>query len=130
MTPRPNTAPLLLSTPDFDWSHNNIGICLFDSDQVSAAIDEYREAIRLRPDFVEAQNNLGNALTPRRALRRSHRRVPGCPRLASGRGRRAVQPAVVLMKAGHRSEAANQLREILKSHPDLPQVQALLEQAQ
>ena len=30
--------------------------------RMADAIDEYRQAIRIQPDFTEAQNNLGNAL--------------------------------------------------------------------
>ncbi len=57
--------------PDFDWSHNNLGIALAqDPDSLPQAIVEYREAIQLRPTFAEAHNNLANALArmgPRRS---------------------------------------------------------------
>jgi tetratricopeptide (TPR) repeat protein len=43
-------------------NHNNQGIELNDKGQLDAAIAEFREAVRLEPDFVDAHFNLGSAL--------------------------------------------------------------------
>ena len=40
-------------------AHSNLGIALRDQGKVDEAIDEYREAIRIRPDLAEAHVNLG-----------------------------------------------------------------------
>ncbi|MDB4285648.1 tetratricopeptide repeat protein, partial [bacterium] len=42
--------------------HNNLGIALFSKGQYDEAIEHYREALRIKPDFEPAHNNLGNAL--------------------------------------------------------------------
>ncbi|MBN3752028.1 tetratricopeptide repeat protein [Paraburkholderia sp. Tr-20389] len=41
---------------------NDLGIVLSERGQVAQAIERYRRAIALRPDYPEAHNNLGNAL--------------------------------------------------------------------
>jgi len=39
-----------------------LGFALYHKGQYDAAIAEYREAIRLKPGFAEAHNNLGMAI--------------------------------------------------------------------
>jgi tetratricopeptide (TPR) repeat protein len=40
-------------------AHNNLSVALEEKGQTDVAIRQYQEAIRLKPDFAEAQNNLG-----------------------------------------------------------------------
>jgi tetratricopeptide (TPR) repeat protein len=44
-------------------AHNNLGIVLGNQGRVSDAIEHYKEALRLKPDYAEAHNNLGFALS-------------------------------------------------------------------
>src|SRR5205823_6571507 len=44
--------------------HNNIGLVLAQSDEDDKATAEFREAIRLYPDYAEAHANLGATLIP------------------------------------------------------------------
>ena len=48
--------------PDAALAHNNLGLILDGRDRVDEAVAHYREALRLKPDFVEAQSNMGLAL--------------------------------------------------------------------
>jgi protein O-mannosyl-transferase len=41
---------------------NNLGILLARSGQLQAAIEQYEQALRIRPNYTDAYNNLGNAL--------------------------------------------------------------------
>jgi Flp pilus assembly protein TadD len=43
-------------------AHFDRGTALYDKGDLDGAIAEYREAIRLRPDYAEAHVYLGNAL--------------------------------------------------------------------
>ena len=43
-------------------AHHNIGVALKWLKDPAGAAREYREAIRISPDFAEAHNNLGNVL--------------------------------------------------------------------
>jgi tetratricopeptide (TPR) repeat protein len=54
----------LAHCPDNFYAHNNLGIELEKlPDRRPDAIAQYREALRLNPDFPEGHNSLGNALT-------------------------------------------------------------------
>ena len=45
------------------WTaHNDLGVTLSDAGRLSAAIGHFKEALRLKPDYVDARYNLGNAL--------------------------------------------------------------------
>ncbi|CEG12360.1 hypothetical protein MSIBF_A2190001 [groundwater metagenome] len=43
-------------------AHNNLGNLLGDLKRFEEAEKEYREAIRLNPNYADAHNNLGNLL--------------------------------------------------------------------
>jgi len=43
-------------------AHHRLGSALYAKGQYDAAIAEFKEAIRLNPDFAEAHNDLGSAL--------------------------------------------------------------------
>ncbi len=63
---------VLARNPDCWMAHNNLGKALLDSrtpDGLAEATEHFQAAVRLKPDFVEAYNNLGNALqrTPGRS---------------------------------------------------------------
>ncbi len=48
--------------PDAEVAYNSLGVGLVSRGKLADAIDQFREAIRLRPTYVEAHNNLGTAL--------------------------------------------------------------------
>lgn len=117
--------------PDYDWAHNNLGICLAETPEgLPTAMDEYRAAIRLRPSFPEAHNNLANAMVE---MGRYPEAFP------EYRAALAAQPdfiaarynyALALMKDNQHAEAAVQLHEILRQQPDMDAARFLLEMAQ
>ena len=43
-------------------AHYDLGVTLFESQQIEAAITHYRQAAQLRPDDYRVHVNLGNAL--------------------------------------------------------------------
>ncbi|RQS98946.1 tetratricopeptide repeat protein, partial [Burkholderia contaminans] len=51
----------LVERPDASY-FNNLGNMLRESGRLDDAIERYRRAVALRPDYPEAHNNLGNAL--------------------------------------------------------------------
>ena len=57
----------LSKDPDCWMAHNNLGVYLMDNGSLDASIAHLRNAVRLKPGYSEAHNNLGNALS----------RVPG-----------------------------------------------------
>jgi tetratricopeptide (TPR) repeat protein len=52
----------LAKNPGCWMAHNNLGMALTESGRTAEAITHLREAVRLKPDYADAHNNLGNAL--------------------------------------------------------------------
>jgi len=52
----------LAKNPACWMARYNLGINLAEEDQTDAAISQYQQALRLKPDIAEAHNNLGTAL--------------------------------------------------------------------
>jgi protein O-mannosyl-transferase len=114
--------------PGFDWSHNNLGICLANTpDGLPEAMTEYRTAIQLRPGFAEAHNNLANALSQTghldEALVEYQAALAAQPSLVTAR----YNMALALLYAGRRDEAAAQLREVIHERPDLVVARIMLQ---
>ena len=53
---------LRLGTPDAHIAHNGLGVALMNVGRVAEAAEEFREALRLRPDYEFARANLDRAL--------------------------------------------------------------------
>ena len=62
MNKRSSTSAGLEVRPSDPAFHNNLGNVLRDQSQLTAAVAQYQEAVRLNPDFAPAHNNLGNVL--------------------------------------------------------------------
>ena len=56
------------------------------------AIRQYQEAIRLKPDYAEAHNNLGNALAEKGQMDEAIRQYPGSHPPETGLRRGPLQP--------------------------------------
>ncbi len=52
----------LAKNPGCWMAHNNLGMALTEAGRPAEAITHLREAVRLKPDYADAHNNLGNAL--------------------------------------------------------------------
>lgn len=49
--------------PYFAELHNNLGVCYFNKGWINMAVEEFREAININPDFSDAGYNLRVALS-------------------------------------------------------------------
>jgi len=52
----------LAKNPASWMAHNNLGALLARQGKLTEAIEQYEQALRVKPDFTEAYNNLGNTL--------------------------------------------------------------------
>jgi hypothetical protein len=113
--------------PSFDWSHNNLGLCLatLPGGQEEAA-SEFREALRLRPQFPEAHANLANVQAAGGnligAIAEYEAALAEEPDLVVAR----YDLALALANAGRLEEAASQLRELLRRKPGYAPAKDLL----
>jgi tetratricopeptide (TPR) repeat protein len=52
----------LPKNPQSWLAHNNLGTALFKAGKLQGAISEYKQAVRIKPDYAEAQKNLTRLL--------------------------------------------------------------------
>ena len=52
----------LAKNPNAWLAHNNLGVELKNRGQIPEAIEQYQQALQIKPDFAEAHYNLGNIL--------------------------------------------------------------------
>jgi tetratricopeptide (TPR) repeat protein len=113
----------LASNPSAWMAENNLGVALMDRARYPEAAARFRSAIRLKADYADAHNNLGNALT----------KTPGSGAEALAEFREAIRldPGMSQARAnlGHElassgsglAEAESQLRAVLAAHPGDPE---------
>lgn len=106
--------------PDSAEAHYGLGVDLSNAGRLTAAIAEFEAALRLRPEYAEAQNNLGVALTqiPGRAseaLPHFQAAVKVKPDYADARFNLGVALSQV---PGRLAEAMAQLEAAYRLHPD------------
>jgi tetratricopeptide (TPR) repeat protein len=89
-------------------AHNNLGVALAGRDDVDGAIEQFRQALRIKPDFPNARINLGDALRDR--LEHAVAAAPDDPTAHA-------ELAAALRDSGRLQEAAEQYGEAIRLDP-------------
>jgi tetratricopeptide (TPR) repeat protein len=90
-------------------AHNNLGAALAAQGKTEAAIEQYREALRIKPDYVHARTNLAKAMRGR--FEQAVAQNPGDPVARYDLGN-------ALADAGLAGEAIEQYEAALRLKPD------------
>jgi tetratricopeptide (TPR) repeat protein len=111
-------ADTVAKQPENAFAHNNLGEALFERGSVAEAVDQYREALRLRPDSVSAYVNVGYALLLSRQVAEAKqdfemalRLEPGYPQAENGLG-------AALFSSGQIDDAMAHFREAVRVNPE------------
>ncbi|MGO9147156.1 MAG: tetratricopeptide repeat protein [Desulfomonilia bacterium] len=107
----------LAVTKDNYLAHDNLGVALFDRGDVDGAIKHYRESIRLRRNYVNAQCNLGVALAKKKQYAEAFTHYRECLRIKPGYSEAYYNMGVALADLGRKDEAVKQYTEVLKNYP-------------
>jgi protein O-mannosyl-transferase len=117
-----------LKTHPSSVAHLNLGWALAENGETAAAVEHYREALRIRPRYAEAHNNLGLALAAQGnlpAARLSYQEALKLnPRLVASH----VNLGVLLAELGDTDAAIAHYREALRIRPAYPEGHANLAQ--
>ncbi len=98
--------------PDIARAHENLGIMLFQEGRVRESVAEYEAALRIKPNYPDCENNLGNALGN---LGENEEAVQHYTRAVNNLIRPGDQ-AVAAYNLGNSLHALNRLDEAIKAY--------------
>jgi tetratricopeptide (TPR) repeat protein len=106
-----------------DWlAHNEYGLVLLDANRVPEAMGEFEAALRIRPDYAEADVNLGNALAlsgrPDEAAAHLRDAIRLNPRLSAPHS----SLGNLLLDSGQLEPAIAEFEEAIRIRPDVAEV--------
>jgi tetratricopeptide (TPR) repeat protein len=108
----------LQHNPEAYPAHNNLGFALEQTSRLSEAIEQYGQALRLKPDYAEAYYNLGNALQKAGRLSEAIEQYEQALRLKPDYAETHNNLGFALFHNGQFSEAADQFEQALRLQPD------------
>jgi tetratricopeptide (TPR) repeat protein len=109
----------LARNPSCWMAHNNLGFALFQMGRTPEAMRQYREALRLKPDYAEASNNLGFALVQTGRVPEAMEQYREALRLNPEDAAAHNNLGYALVQTGRVPEALPQYREALRLNPAL-----------
>jgi tetratricopeptide (TPR) repeat protein len=99
-------------------AYYNLGTALATRGQLGEALDDFREALQIRPDYAEPHNNLGIILTVQgnleEAIQHFHEALRFRPNYADAH----LNLGFALVSQGKLNEAVQQYQEVLRLTPD------------
>lgn len=98
-------------------AHNNLANVLVGRGQLDRAIDHYREALRIDPDYVPAYNNLGLALAARGELETAIEYYRQALRIYPAYAEAHANLATALLNRGELETAIDHYRKALQLNP-------------
>lgn len=104
--------------PGYAQAHYNLGVRYHQSGRIAEAMDQYREALRVRPNDPDTHNNLGVALLAsgraEEAVGHYHQALRANPNYSSAH----YNMGLALQSLGKVAEAMDHYRQALKLKPD------------
>ncbi|MFZ1935147.1 MAG: tetratricopeptide repeat protein [Thermoguttaceae bacterium] len=107
-------------------AHNNLGIALADRGRTGEAIEHYRKALDVNPDYVEAHNNLGIALADRGRIGEAIKHYRKALEIDPDYAKAYSNLGVALANRGRIGEAIADFQRALDIDPDYADAQANL----
>src|SRR5207248_1519882 len=104
----------LAKNPNCWMAHNNLGIVLFEKNQIDEAIAQYRATLNLQPDFWDADYNLGNALLGKGEIDRAMVHCRAAVSIQPQNADAQTNLAVVLDQKGRAPEAISHYEKALE----------------
>ncbi len=104
--------------PNNPRAHNNLGNALLRMDRVGEAIDQYRQALSIRPDLAEAHFGLGNACVQSGKINEGIAQYEQAVRANPDYAEAHCNLGNALLQAGRIQEAIPHYQEALRIEPD------------
>jgi tetratricopeptide (TPR) repeat protein len=104
--------------PENARAHNNLGESLSKAGRKTEAVQQYREAVRLKPTDPDYHYNLATALSDAGRMQESFGQFEETLRLVPDYAAGHLNYGLALMKVGQASKAIAQYKEALRINPD------------
>jgi protein O-mannosyl-transferase len=98
--------------------HNNLGDALMHTGRVSEAIEQFEQALKIKPDFAKAHYNLGTALMQTGRVAEAIEQYEQALKIEPDHPYAHNNLGAALMHTGRASEAIEQFEQALKIKPD------------
>ena len=98
-------------------AHNNLGLALANKGLFDQAVAQYRESLKLKPDYPEAHNNLGITLAQEGLFDEATGQFQQALKLKPGLAEALNNLGLALARQGRLDEAIDQFQEALKLNP-------------
>ena len=104
--------------PEAYPAHNNLGLAFLHAGQVSKAMEQFEQAVRIKPSDAEAYNNLGIAYLQSQQVAKALEQYEQAVRIKPDYAEAHYNLGSALFKSGRLSEAINQFEQALRLKPD------------
>lgn len=112
--------------PDYPEALSNLGILLDFVGEPAAAVDRYRQALRVRPGFADVHNNLGISLATLGRIDEATASFAEAVRLNPEMANARFNLGAALIRLGRSAEAMPHLEAALRLDPDNEEARRLL----
>ena len=99
-------------------AHDNLGFTLWNAGNVPDAIEQFEQALRIKPDFVAAHNNLAVALIRLGKVQQAVDQFKQALQLRPDSAELHYSTAAALLLLGKTSEAIEQYEQVVRIQPD------------
>jgi protein O-GlcNAc transferase len=106
-----------------------LGLALAQQNRTDEAVAQFRAALQLKPDFVEAHHNLGSALIQQGQLDEGIEQFNEAIRINPNSAETHFSLGMILTRLGKFDEAIAHFNEALRIKPDFASAQKGLEKA-
>ena len=104
--------------PQSSIAHNNLGDALLNAGRVSEAIEQFEQALKIKPDDPYAHNNFGNALMTAGRMSEAVEQLQQALKVKPDYAEARNNLGAALVRSGSMSEGIEQLEQALSIKPD------------